>query len=116
MTGSARQATNGGHITGAWVRAADLPTAKRISRGYDRKAVDTFLLQCANAVDRLNGLLIGAENEIDQLTGRAPRSSRVRMTGRVMTTSGSVKRPVSTSARPRRRRIRAAGRTVSARP
>ena len=116
MTGSARQATSSGRITGGWVRAVKLPTAKGFSRGYDRKAVDALLLQCANGVDWLNGLLVGAENEIDRLTEGEPAQPSVRPTGRVMTRTGGGKRPGSLSARPKKPRVRAASRTVRARP
>jgi DivIVA domain-containing protein len=116
MTSSTRQISSSGRITGGWVRAAKFPTAKGLSRGYDRKAVDTFLLQCGNGVDWLNGLLIGAENEIDRLSGEGQPSAPVRNTSRVMTTAGSGKRPATQPARRRKPRVSAAARTVRARP
>lgn len=116
MTSSTRQISSSGRITGGWVRATKLPTAKGISRGYDRKSVDGFLLQCANGVDWLNGLLIGAENEIDRLSGDRSTQPAARPTGRVMTTTGSGKRPSTQPAGRKKPRVRSAARTVRARP
>lgn len=118
MTVSARQATSSGRITGGWVRSAKLPSAKGLSRGYDRKAVDAFLLQCANGVDWLGGLLIGAENEIERLTDDVRQPHLVRATGRVMPSTGSRKRsaPATRVSPTRRRRVPTTGRVVRARP
>jgi len=61
--------TGSGLISGQWVRAGKFPAARVLGRGYRKKAVDRFLIECANGVDWLRGLLVGAENEIDRLNG-----------------------------------------------
>ncbi|MET0863971.1 MAG: DivIVA domain-containing protein [Nakamurella sp.] len=116
--------TGSGLITGGWVRAAKFPSAKGLGRGYDRKAVDAFLVECANGVDWLGGLLAGAENEIDRLTAarssavgslipESGRSESARSIGRAAATLGQRKRP---SGRMKRHRLRAAGRPTVSRP
>jgi hypothetical protein len=59
--------TGSGLITGRWVLAAKFPAPRGFGRGYRRKAVDGFLVECANGIDWLHGLLVGAEKEIDRL-------------------------------------------------
>lgn len=108
-----------GLITGGWVRAATFPATKGLGRGYDRKAVDAFLVECANGVDWLNGLLAGAENEIDRLTAAEPasfdagRSDSARPISRAAASMGQRKRPVG---RTKRWRVRTAGRSIVSRP
>lgn len=73
-------------ITGDWVRRVDLPVARRVLRGYDRRAVDEFLLLCATEVDRLTARLHQAEDEIgrltDEVTARSIRFDRMVSSGR----------------------------------
>ena len=102
------RATSSGRITGNWVRAVKPPLAKGLSRGYDRKAVDALLLQCANGVDWLNGLLIGAENEIARLTEDAPAQPPMRSTGRSLVTSSHGKRSNQAKVATKRARLRTA--------
>jgi len=102
---SGLRGTSSGRITGGWVRAANLPSARGFSRGYDRKAVDDLLAQTANGVDWLNGLLVGAENEIDRLTGGVGRP-----TGRTLFSSSHGKRSAQAKATVRRPRLRSAAR------
>lgn len=90
------------------MRAVKLPTAKGLSRGYDRKTVDALLLQCANGVDWLNGLLAGAENEINRLADDAPEQTNIRSTGRSLATSSHGKRSPQTKVAIKRARLRTA--------
>jgi hypothetical protein len=107
-TASSLRATSSGRITGGWVRAVKPPPAKGLSRGYDRKAVDALLLQCANGVDWLNGLLIGAENEIARLTADATEQQVVRPTGRHLISSSHGKRAPQPKMVAKRARLRTA--------
>jgi len=61
--------TGSGLISGRWVLAAKFPAPRGLARGYRKKAVDGFLVECANGINWLRGLLVGAENEIDRLNG-----------------------------------------------
>ncbi len=110
LSASNGRATSSGRITGGWVRAAQPPMAKGLSRGYDRKAVDALLLQCANGVDWLNGLLIGAENEIARLTEAAAAAEQraVRPTGRSLVTSSHGKRAPQVKVTAKKHRLRTA--------
>jgi hypothetical protein len=105
LSASSLRATSSGRITGGWVRAVKPPLAKGLSRGYDRKAVDALLLQCANGVDWLNGLLVGAENEIARLTDGVAEQPTVRSTGRALTTSSHGKRPTQVKVAARTARL-----------
>lgn len=102
------RAASSGRITGGWVRAVKLPTAKGLSRGYDRKTVDALLLQCANGVDWLNGLLAGAENEITRLSEDSAEQPTVRSTGRSLVTSSHGKRSPQAKVATKRSRLRTA--------
>jgi hypothetical protein len=82
MTASIQLAKGNIRLTGDWLRAADLPTSRGLSRGYDRRSVDALLAQCANGVDRLSVALIGAHNEIDRLTEVNSHRRLVRAAGR----------------------------------
>ena len=93
------RATSSGRITGNCVRAVNPPLAKGLSRGYDRKA---------NGVDWLNGLLIGAENEIARLTEDAPAQPPMRSTGRSLVTSSHGKRSNQAKVATKRARLRTA--------
>jgi len=109
LTASTLRATSSGRITGGWVRAVKPPLAKGLARGYDRKAVDALLMQCANGVDWLNGLLVGAENEIARLTERsAAEQPTVRSTGRSLVTSGHGKRSPQVKVAAKHARLRTA--------
>src|SRR4051794_14332932 len=59
--------TGSGLITGRWVLAAKFPGPRGLGRGYRKKTVNGFLVECANGVDWLRGLLVGAEKEVDRL-------------------------------------------------
>jgi hypothetical protein len=61
--------TGSGLISGRWVLAAKFPAPRGLARGYRKKAVDGFLEECANGVNWLHALLVGAEKEIDRLNG-----------------------------------------------
>jgi hypothetical protein len=117
--GRAAIRSRNGLISGGWVRAANPPAAKGLSRGYDRKAVDAFIVECANGIDWLNGLLIGAENEIARLTGgglsatEPARPETLRFVGRSAATRSGAKRAKQPTARPR---IRMAARPAFTRP
>jgi len=60
-------------VTGSMLRSAALPSARGLARGYDRRAVDQLLVDCAEGVDRLTDLLISAEDEIDRLLAERQR-------------------------------------------
>jgi hypothetical protein len=66
-------------VSGRNLRTVELPSARGLFGGYDRKAVDRLLVDCAEGVDRLTEMLIAAEDEIDRLLTenqrRRPRSS-----------------------------------------
>ncbi len=108
LSASSLRATSSGRITGGWVRAVKPPLAKGLSRGYDRKAVDALLLQCANGVDWLNGLLVGAEREIARLAEDAPAQPPMRSTGRSLVTSSHGKRSNQAKVATKRARLRTA--------
>ena len=108
LSASSLRATSSGRISGGWVRAVKPPLAKGLSRGYDRKAVDALLLQCANGVDWLNGLLVGAENEIARLTDGATEPTTTRSTGRSLVTSSHGKRSTQAKVATKRARLRTA--------
>ena len=106
LSASSQRATSSGRITGDWLRTVPLPTARGLGRGYDRKAVDAMLLQCANGVDWLNSLLIGAENEIDRLTEGAPERLAIRSSARALVIGSHGKRTTQVKAAVKRSRLR----------
>ena len=81
-------------VSGRRLRTAALPSARGLFGGYDRKAVDRLLVDCANGVDRLTAMLIEAEDEIDRLLTENERRRHRRSTG------------PSPSTRVRRKRLR----------
>ena len=108
LSAASLRAASSGRITGGWVRAVKPPPAKGLSGGYDRKAADALLLQCANGVDWLNGLLAGAENEIARLADEAPAQPAVRSTGRSLVTSSHGKRSHQAKVATKRAKLRTA--------
>ena len=90
--------TGSGLISGRWVLAAKFPAPRGLARGYRKKAVDGFLLECANGINWLRGLLVGAENEIDRLDGllAAAHDEIVRLNA-AMPMRRQVTRPESTT-------------------
>lgn len=81
-------------VSGRRLRTVALPSARGLFGGYDRKAVDRLLVDCADGVDRLTAMLIEAEDEIDRLLTENHRRRPARLTG------------TSPSTRVRRKRLR----------
>jgi DivIVA domain-containing protein len=100
--------SGGGGITGGRVRNVDLPTARWGARGYDRRAVDDFLLECADAVDLLNNRLREAEQELGRLAGGGLVGRPLRSVGLEMPAIGRGSRAsrVRATSRPKRARRR----------
>ena len=101
-----------GLISGRWVLAAKFPAPRGLARGYRKKAVDGFLVECANGVNWLRGLLVGAENEIDRLNGllAAAQAEIDRLNG-----SSPVGREIAASPGTARTGPRAVGRAAARR-
>ena len=128
-------ASGSGLISGRWVLTAKFPASSGPLRGYRKKAVDGFLVECANGIDWLHGLLIGADNEIVRLNGLlaaaqneidrlnpastggrelAPPAATMQAGIRSISRAAAAKERKRPARRRKRPRIRAAGqRTVS---
>jgi DivIVA domain-containing protein len=80
MTDSTSGLRNLDAITGADLQTVTFATAKGFGRGYDQHEVDSFVVRCAQVVDRLRARLDEAtarhESQIAELKDRIDRDSR----------------------------------------
>ena len=80
MTDSTSGLRNLDEVTGADLQTVTFATSKGFGRGYDQHEVDSFVVRCAQLVDRLRARMdqvaAGYETQIAELTERIDRDSR----------------------------------------
>lgn len=80
MTDSTSGLRNLDEVTGADLQTVTFATSKGFGRGYDQHEVDSFVVRCAQLVDRLRSrmdeITAGYETQVAELKDRIDRDSR----------------------------------------